>query len=316
MLGNVRPCLVCDGNTAVESVWPASALKSAYAAKVGRPFPEDSDCCDYTMLRCMRCGLVFADPCTTGDPPFYRWITGMDNYYKVHRWEWDQTATLASAVGATSLLDVGCGSGVFLDYIRKKLPIDVMGIDTLPDSVEHCRRRGHKAVCMTLEDYLLVPDHRQFDLVTSFHCLEHVSDPRSLVASMARALAPNGRLAISVPCSPPSWEVLGPDCLNMPPHHVTRWTVKALKALADSCGLHATVATDLGVFGVAFPKSIYWHFRATVGLPVESGALTVGREALRHPGALWRCANYAWSRERVGGARAGDTAYAMFTRDD
>jgi SAM-dependent methyltransferase len=38
-----------------------------------------------------------------------------------------------------------------------------------------------------------------YDLITAFHVIEHLSDPRSMLACLAGSLKPNGRMIIEVP---------------------------------------------------------------------------------------------------------------------
>jgi SAM-dependent methyltransferase len=47
--------------------------------------------------------------------------------------------------GCTSVLDVGCGTGVFLDLLRERGIARRLGIDRDPEMVEEARARGHEA---------------------------------------------------------------------------------------------------------------------------------------------------------------------------
>jgi SAM-dependent methyltransferase len=76
----------------------------------------------------------------------------------------------------------------------------------------------------------------QFDVVTSFHTLEHVADPVGIAAAAARCLRRGGRAFISVPNRDRSWREEG-EPLDRPPHHVTRWAGEQLYRLADLVGL-------------------------------------------------------------------------------
>jgi SAM-dependent methyltransferase len=77
----------------------------------------------------------------------------------------------------------------------------------------------------------------EFPVVTAFHCLEHVKDPVNFVRELLRVTAPVGKLFLSTPYSPMSFEMEWFDILNHPPHHMTRWTVAAYRRLADEAGV-------------------------------------------------------------------------------
>jgi SAM-dependent methyltransferase len=77
----------------------------------------------------------------------------------------------------------------------------------------------------------------EFPVVTSFHCLEHVSQPVEFVRELLRATAPGGKLFLSTPYSPMSFESDWFDVLNHPPHHMARWNLAAYRKLAEILGV-------------------------------------------------------------------------------
>lgn len=316
MTSGSMQCIVCEGACRHAHSWTRAELRVAFEAKVGKPFPTDTECPDYTMWACESCGLEFPDPVIPGDAAFYGWITTMPNYYKSHRWEWDETAGLAQAVQATTLLDVGCGTGVFLDFMRSKsATTKTVGLDILAESVEACRAKGHEAVCSTLEAFVEAGDAPGFDMVTAFHCLEHVTDPVGLIRSMSSAARPGGRVVVSVPLSPPSWEVMGRDCLNMPPHHLTRWTAESLRQLGKVCHMKVQLTSDNGAMLDSIPKSVLWLFRETAGISASASWSHAAVGMAKRPDVLVKCAAFLLKRERTDDGRpVGNTALAVFTR--
>ena len=51
--------------------------------------------------------------------------------------------------GMTSVLDVGCGTGVMFELIREKRPdLDYLGIDVTAQFVAAARERGREAPCL------------------------------------------------------------------------------------------------------------------------------------------------------------------------
>ena len=75
------------------------------------------------------------------------------------------------------------------------------------------------------------PD-RRFDVVCAFQVLEHVADPLAFIAEAKARLNPGGLLFIGVPNRESYVGRLRDFPLDMPPHHVMRWSRRALAALA------------------------------------------------------------------------------------
>jgi SAM-dependent methyltransferase len=101
----------------------------------------------------------------------------------------------ASAPG--SLLDVGCGKGQIGGPFAET-GWRVVGVDPSPQACAAAAARGIDARQGTLADARLGSDER-FDVVVFHHSLEHSTDPAADLKRTARALAPEGRILVSVP---------------------------------------------------------------------------------------------------------------------
>lgn len=101
---------------------------------------------------------------------------------------------------ARSYLDVGCGSGRFLQLAEEEglERREVAGIELDSRSVQKLIDQGFRAECGRVEKASLVRE-RRFDLVTMFHVIEHTADPRAVIESLASALTPGGLLALETP---------------------------------------------------------------------------------------------------------------------
>jgi 2-polyprenyl-3-methyl-5-hydroxy-6-metoxy-1,4-benzoquinol methylase len=205
--------------------------------------PEQVVKTDYALWECAETGLQFAWPTLPGNLDFYEWVSGFASYYPGIRWEYGEVRRLLeSGKNATvenfKLLDVGCGKGDFLrglDFIPDK---NKFALDLNEPAVAECRREGFQAFCGTMDTALAAGflHAGEFPIVTSFHCLEHVDQPVEFVRSLMAAVAPGGRLFISTPYSPMSFESGWFDILNHPPHHMTRWNLAAYQRLAEMVG--------------------------------------------------------------------------------
>jgi SAM-dependent methyltransferase len=93
------------------------------------------------------------------------------------------------------LLDVGCSIGLLVDEARR-VGYDAEGIDLDINAVEYARRKGRAVSLRSLEDL----ESGVYDVICLSHCLEHTSDPRSMLRACAALLREGGGLVLAVPC--------------------------------------------------------------------------------------------------------------------
>ncbi len=95
------------------------------------------------------------------------------------------------------LLDIGCGSGTFLAMAGRR-GFQPCGMDVSERAVAAARRQyGLDVRHGGIGSALWEP--ASFDLVTMFHVLEHVRDPRGALDYARGLLKPSGRLVVQVP---------------------------------------------------------------------------------------------------------------------
>jgi hypothetical protein len=82
-------------------------------------------------------------------------------------------------------------------------------------------------------------DHADvYGAVTAFQVLEHVVDPVGFLQGMISCVRPGGLVIVSVPAEDGALGVCVNDALNLPPHHMTRWTDRALTFVMTMIGLN------------------------------------------------------------------------------
>jgi SAM-dependent methyltransferase len=105
--------------------------------------------------------------------------------------------------------EVGCASGAMLHQFRKQ-GWQVQGCDPSPSAVSQARAIFDIAADLGDEEEA-VTHQKNLDLILVCHVLEHLYDPPAALARFHAALAPNGYLALEVPCAvapellPPGW---------------------------------------------------------------------------------------------------------------
>ncbi len=96
------------------------------------------------------------------------------------------------------VLDIGCGAGSFVAYLRERGHSQVYGIDLSGEQVELAHSRGLDMVeCAEALPYLSNKPG-QFTAITAFDLFEHLTRPElfDLLDSIHRALRPGGQLIV------------------------------------------------------------------------------------------------------------------------
>lgn len=116
-----------------------------------------------------------------------------------HRRRLVLSALRRHAPGATEILDVGCGLGEMVAFLSNDLArARFTGVDFSPGAIDSCRRRlpAHRwAVADVVTDDFTEP----YDAVICSELLEHLDEPETALARIARSLAPGGTIVVTVP---------------------------------------------------------------------------------------------------------------------
>lgn len=131
-------------------------------------------------------------------------------------------------------LDVGCSTGMFAEQANRHQN-DCQGIDLSPTAVEQAQSLGLQASCGTLST---IEANAQFDNITAFDVLEHVTDPLEFVSEVYDRLVPGGTLAITVPnLHSLSRRVMGRRWyFYIPEEHLHYFTPDSLSRLLNKVG--------------------------------------------------------------------------------
>ncbi len=110
--------------------------------------------------------------------------------------------------GAVSVLDVGCGKGLFLSQFCERIERDfdisrdkTVGIDLIQPPGNHFSRigPGFRFIEQDIDAKLLKADDVSFDIVICNHVMEHIFETEQLIKELWRTLKPDGICIISVP---------------------------------------------------------------------------------------------------------------------
>lgn len=97
------------------------------------------------------------------------------------------------------LLDVGCGNGDFL-AVAQCCGWAAVGVDPDPRAVEQARSRGLQAIPGGIDEIVQAESGESgFEVITLSHVIEHLHEPRHVLAQCLRLLKPGGRLWLETP---------------------------------------------------------------------------------------------------------------------
>jgi SAM-dependent methyltransferase len=215
----------------------------------------------YPIYQCETCAVQFAYP-----------VTLPDNLYDTHEAYWllnemsikgtrlsDYMQVMLKQIDweGKHLLDLGCGTGVFLQAAQAR-GAQVAGLDLNPKAISKTRELTHSERLYTedVESFCENPPEElgHVDVVTMFQILEHLLQPLNVMRNVYNNLLESGGILV---CSVPHRErrIDRYSEVEEPPHHVTWWSEEALCNLLRQAGF-----TDIKV--ILSPASIrpYVHY--------------------------------------------------------
>jgi ubiquinone/menaquinone biosynthesis C-methylase UbiE len=143
------------------------------------------------------------------------------------------------------LLDVGCGSGVFLHRMYK-LGWSATGLDFDAKAIENAKiKYGTDLTVMHSDLHGAKFPNDSFDAVTMSHVIEHAPDPIGLITECKRVLKPGGRLVITTPNINSNGHKRFRDCwwgLDSP-RHLQIFSLSALRDCAIKAGFQSATSS-------------------------------------------------------------------------
>jgi SAM-dependent methyltransferase len=254
----------------------------------------------YTLVRCPVCSLVWL---SHPPKPSEMHLHYTDAYHKLIsaagdnspvRWK-DRKAALDPYKRSGALLDLGCSSGSFLEFMKNE-SWKLYGIEMSTEGAKTAEQRSNAQVLVG--DILDAPFPREsFDAITCFDVLEHLYEPRRIMARVGEWLKPGGIFYVLVPNVDSAearvfrsyWHGLEL------PRHLFHYSPASLKFLGESAGLeevsletrrNPAVGTSLryvwdDVFGAVGIHQTPVAYREEASLPWRAGRKLVRLTVVR-----------------------------------
>lgn len=167
-----------------------------------------------SLRQCVNCYLKYFPDGKEGNANFYATLSKQPWYYMKEKFEYDYAMNKIVEYKPSSILDVGCGEGFFLEHFKDSF--EVRGSEHNPDAIRVLNSKGIK-----LDD-----DSMKYDFIVCFQVLEHVKNVKEFLDWIYGKLNANGYLFIAVPNPDSEYIKEVPQLLNFPPHHVN-WISKS-----------------------------------------------------------------------------------------
>lgn len=150
------------------------------------------------IFECSECGLVFLSEDNHIDENFYE-NSNMHQSFDFYKWRnetlVDDTRRyefLKSSLVNKKVLDFGSGNGGFLKLARN-ISKEVLGVELEKAIIPY-----YKEEKISLENSIDNINNK-FDIITSFHVIEHIKEPLIILEKLKNLLVDDGRLIIEVP---------------------------------------------------------------------------------------------------------------------
>lgn len=189
----------------------------------GDRFAQKIKCKDHTaskeyfdIVSCETCDFTFTNPSPEGEKlaDYYKsdmYISHTNNSNGVFNWMYQKTRIYAITRKVKFLkkikkegshLDIGCGTGEFLNACKKN-GYKTYGIE--PSEMARKQAVKNYNLSISKDTDLAQYNDAEFDTISMWHVLEHVESLNETILHLKRILKPKGKLLIAVP-NHKSWD--------------------------------------------------------------------------------------------------------------
>lgn len=221
------------------------------------------------LRKCYACGFVFSEKAEFAyEELFANWFADKTKEDLVRRAQHEGLDKLVGELVSTTKIAKGArvldfGSGIGLTCLMlQELGLEVIAVEESKKYVEKHATLGIKSLQSLAE---LARYRGSFDLVVVKDVLEHLSNPREIVAELAACVRPGGYFYVRVPnvlAYPFHWSISTKE-------HVNHFTPKTLTRLLEENGMEKL--NFIGVHDVSsrvgrIYHSVFWSLRSILPL--------------------------------------------------
>jgi 2-polyprenyl-3-methyl-5-hydroxy-6-metoxy-1,4-benzoquinol methylase len=134
------------------------------------------------------------------------------------------------------IIDIACGSGTFLNWLKDKGYIHILGIDISKEQIKLAKEKLGSEIILTADAFdFLKTQKNTYDMIVALDLIEHFEKEEilELLKSAYRALNPGGKLLLSVPNAE---TLFGGTILYGDFTHEIAFTQESLSQILRFCG--------------------------------------------------------------------------------
>ena len=208
---------------------------------------------NYEIIECADCGFKHLKPLPDSETLklFYQ-----KQYYEEHKkqyisqddkdikyWEIvfsDRIRNFQYFSKGKTLLDIGCGAGIFMDYARDQ-GYKCTGIEPSKMASKIAQEKNLKVLNCDM-DYFFENNTDLYDIIHLKNILEHIQNPTDIIKKCRNTLNQHGIIYIEVPNDYNLFQRIGVKIFNNPktwlaiPDHINYFNFQKLKLLLESNG--------------------------------------------------------------------------------
>jgi SAM-dependent methyltransferase len=188
----------------------------------------------FSLYECPKCQVQFWMPFKSPGVKYYKSTSEIRYYQKPERFYHKVFLKRHRFSPSTKILDLGCGTGEFLNELKKSCEVFGVDINETATNVAKNVFKIKNIYPMSCEEFFNLPDLPKYDVITFFEILEHLDNPREFINKIKLLLKPNGFIAMSIPSRE---RFLANFCRwDFPPGHLTRWDRKSIQNFLQNNG--------------------------------------------------------------------------------
>lgn len=215
---------------------------------------------DFSVEQCAECGFRYIDTGVAGYPAdaqytFDEFDIGSINPDLPHIQRRLRDILRFRALPGRSL-DIGCGKGEVALALQSG-GFEAHGIDMKERLIAYLRTAKPQVQwrCTTTQDLATV--HERFDVLTLYHVLEHVSNPRAVLKSVKALANPGALIVIEVPnVNGLKARLVGRNWDYYKVDHVNYFRAQDLHRLAKELNLN--LLDTRGYQHFSYPQNVWW----------------------------------------------------------
>jgi 2-polyprenyl-3-methyl-5-hydroxy-6-metoxy-1,4-benzoquinol methylase len=285
---------IADSHRTVETLDPTcpycGASTTFFIASTDRNRHTTEEVFHY--FSCNKCGLIFMNSPPADMSPYYKggyeaFPTSAEHLASLSSAERYRVEPILKHKSSGRYLEVGPWRGIMCNNM-KQAGFEVTAIERDSACIDYLRNTiGAQAIQSDDPAQTMNTLPSEFDVIASWHSLEHLPKPWRFVEEAGKLLRPGGILLISMP-NPESYEfsVMKAGWMHLDtPRHLHFFPLRSLQNLCSANGMSLLEVTTSDPFSRILTKQAWYHWvRAAIRIPFidRAGAAILGRILRKH----------------------------------